>query len=203
VERELAAATAEIGVATAELYPDISFGISAGSLGLNSDALTSPTNFWDLGSALTWQANRSAARAQIDGANAQAKLALAHFDGVVLTALEETESALTTYQHDLRREASLKLARDEAAKVAGDVERLEVGGRATALAVIDAQRTLASVEQSLAQLQSAISEDQVALFLALGGGWETGSHQHELARHLSPAHGDTPAEAITSRRSNP
>jgi outer membrane protein TolC len=53
--------------------------------------------------------------------------------------------------------------------------RLQVGGRATALDVIDAQRTLAADEQSLAQLQSTISEDQIAVFLALGGGWETGS----------------------------
>jgi outer membrane protein TolC len=50
--------------------------------------------------------------------------------------------------------------------------------------VIDAQRTLASAEQSLAQLQSVISEDQVAVFLALGGGWETGPSQNEVAQHL-------------------
>ena len=172
-ERQLAAATAEIGVSTAQLYPDITLGLSVGSLGTPSAAFTSPTNFWQVGSSLAWQANQSAARARIAGANAQAKLALAHFDGTVLTALAETESALNTYQHDLQREASLNAARDKAAKVARDVERLEVGGRATSLAVIDAQRTLASAEQSLAEQQAAISEDQVAVFLALGGGWET------------------------------
>ena len=176
-ERQLAAATAEIGVATAQLYPDITLGVAAGSLGVHSDVLTSPTNYWQLGSILTWQANRNAARDRIAGANAQAKLALAHFDGTVLTALDDAESALNTYEHDLQREASTKAARDEAARVARDVQRLEVGGRATALDVIDAQRTLASAEQSLAQLESAISEDQVAVFLALGGGWETGPAQ--------------------------
>jgi outer membrane protein, multidrug efflux system len=179
-ERQLAAATAEIGVATAQLYPDITLGVSVGSLGTHSEALTSPSNFWQVGSSLAWQANRSAARARIAGANAQAKLALAHFDGTVLTALADTESALTTYRYDLQREASLKAARDKAAKVARDVERLEVGGRATSLAVIDAQRTLASAEQSLAQQQSAISEDQVAVFLALGGGWETTPARNEV-----------------------
>ena len=174
-ERQLAAATAEIGVATAQLYPDITLGLGAGSLGVHSDVLTSPTNFWQVGSVLSWQANQSAARARIAGANAEAKLALAHFDGTVLTALDDAESALTTYQHDLQQEASLKAARDAAARVATGEERLQSGGRATALDVIDAQRTLASAEQSLAQLQSAISEDQVAVFLALGGGWETAS----------------------------
>lgn len=173
-ERQLAAATAEIGVATAQLYPDITLGISLGSLGTKSTAFTSPTNFWETGSSLTWQANRSAARARIAGANAQAKVALAHFDGTVLTALEETEAALNTYQHDLQGEKSLRAALDEAARVEKDEERLEVGGRATTLDVIDAQRTLASAEQSLAQLQSGISQDQIAVFLALGGGWEAG-----------------------------
>ena len=171
-ERQLAAATAEIGVATAALYPDITLGISLGSLGAKSSAFTSPTNFWETGSSLTWQANQSAARARIAGANAQAKVALAHFDGTVLTALEETETALNTYQHDLQGEKSLRAARNEAARVAQDEERLEVGGRATTLDVIDAQRTLASAEQSLAQMQSGISQDQIAVFLALGGGWE-------------------------------
>ena len=171
-ERQLAAATAEIGVATAQLYPDIRIGISAGSIGTAASAFTSPTNFWQLGSVLSWQANQSAARARIAAANATAKLALAHFDGTVLTALTDAESALTTYVHDLQRESSAQAARDDAATVEREAETLEVGGRATTLTVIDAQRTLAASEQSLAQLKSAISDDQVSVFLALGGGWE-------------------------------
>jgi len=172
-ERELAAATAEIGVATAQLYPDIRIGIGAGSIGASADALTSPTNFWQVGSVLYWQANQSAARARITAANATAKLALAHFDGTVLTALADSESALNTYVHDLQREASAEAARDDAATVEREAETLQAGGRGTALTVIDAQRTLAGAEQSVAQLKSAISDDQVAVFLALGGGWES------------------------------
>jgi NodT family efflux transporter outer membrane factor (OMF) lipoprotein len=172
-ERELAAATAEIGVATAQLYPDIAIGIGAGSIGTTATALTSPSNFWQLGSIVNWQANHSAARAEITAANATAKLTLAQFDGAVLKALAETESALNVYVHDLRREESLEAAREDAARVEREAEQLEVGGRATALEVIEAQRTLASAEQSLAQLKTAISADQVAVFLALGGGWES------------------------------
>jgi outer membrane protein, multidrug efflux system len=172
-ERQLAAATAEIGVVTAQLYPDISIGLGAGSIGTTATALTSPTNFWQLGSLVSWQANQSAARAKIAAANASAKLVLAHFDGTVLSALADAESALNVYVHDLRREESVMAARDDAAKVQREAEQLEVGGRATALDVIDAQRTLASAEQSLAQLETAISADQVAVFLALGGGWES------------------------------
>lgn len=175
VERQLAAATAQIGVATAQLYPDIRIGVGAGSTGATADALSSPTNFWQLGAGLSWQANQSAARARIAAANASANLALARFDGTVLTALADTESALNTYVHDLKREASAKAARDDAATVEQQAETLQVGGRATALTVIDAQRTLVAAEQSLAQLESAISDDQVAVFLALGGGWEEAS----------------------------
>jgi len=171
-ERYLAAATAEIGVATARLYPDISIGLGASSIGTAATALSSPTNAWQLGSLVRWQANQSAARAQIAAATASARAALAQFDGTVLRALGDTESALSVYVHDLKREESLKAARDDAARAADDAERLEVGGRATALEVLDAQRTLASVEQSLAQLEAAISSDQIAVFLALGGGWE-------------------------------
>jgi len=172
-ERQLAAATAAIGVATAQLYPDVRIGVGAGSIGASADAFTSPTNFWQVGSVLSWQANQSAARARIAAANATAKIALARFDGTVLTALADTESALNTYTHDLQREASAEAARDDAATVEREAETLQVGGRATALTVIDAQRALAAAEQSLAQLKSAISDDQVAVFLALGGGWES------------------------------
>src|SRR5262249_12239213 len=109
-ERALADATAEIGVATAQLYPVSGLGRGVGSTGATADALTSPTNFWQLGSTLAWQANQSAARARIAAANASAKLALAHFDGTVLTALADTESALNTYVHDLQREDSAEAA---------------------------------------------------------------------------------------------
>lgn len=172
-ERQLAAATAEIGVATAELYPDIQIGLSGGSVGAVSDFLTGPTNFWSLGGLLKWQANQSAARAKIEAANAGAKMALAHFDGVVLEALRETESALNTYVHDLQREQRAKAARDDAALAADEAHRLQGGGRATALAVLDAERTLAAAEQTVAQVESAVSADQVSVFLALGGGWQT------------------------------
>ncbi|MEJ1964896.1 MAG: TolC family protein [Gammaproteobacteria bacterium] len=171
-ERLLAAATAEIGVATAQLYPDITLGISFGSIGAKRDFLTPPTNFWDLGSLVKWQANQSAARARIAAARAGAQLALANFDGTVLESLREIETALSTYVHDLQREEILRAGRDDAGKAAADAQRLQVGGRATQIVVIDAQRTLAAAEQSLAQIQTAIAGDQIAVFLALGGGWE-------------------------------
>jgi len=172
-ERLLAAATAQIGVATAMLYPDIQLGISAGSIGGTKDFLLSPTNFWDLGVVVNWQANQDAARAKIAAADAGAKTALAQFDGTVLGALREVETALNNYVHDLERERSALAARNQAQRAADEARRLELGGRANQLAVLDAQRTLASAELSLAQLQAGISDDQIAIFMALGGGWRT------------------------------
>jgi NodT family efflux transporter outer membrane factor (OMF) lipoprotein len=171
-ERLLAAATAEIGVATAELYPDVEIGLTGGSIGVTQDAFTSPTNFWNLGAAVNWQANQDAARAKIAAASAGAKQALASFDGAVLQAVRETESALNNYAHDLRKERSSVAARDAAKRAVDEVLRLQRDGRADQLAVLDAERTLASAELSLAQLRTGISTDQIAIFLALGGGWQ-------------------------------
>jgi outer membrane protein, multidrug efflux system len=171
-ERLLAAATAQIGVATAKLYPDIQLGITGGSIGVISDAFTSPTNLWNIGAVVNWQANQDAARARIAGANAGAKLALANFDGTVLQALREVESALNNYTHDLQKEASAIEARNQAERAANEARRLQLGGRANELAVLDAQRTLAESELSLAQTQATISDDQIEIFLALGGGWQ-------------------------------
>lgn len=178
-ERQLAAATAQIGVATAELYPDIRFALPAGSTGARADAFTSPTNFWMIGTVVTWQANQSAGRARIAQARASTSVALAHFDGTVLTALQETESALNVYTHDLEREGSQRAARDEAARALELARHLQLGGRAAALDVLDAERTLAAAEQSFAQLEAAISNDQISVFLALGGGWQTDSSEAE------------------------
>jgi multidrug efflux system outer membrane protein len=172
-ERLLASSTAEIGVATAQLYPDIQLGFSAGSIGLTKDIFTSPTNFWNLGVIVNWQANQNSTRAKIAAANAGAKLALANFDGTVLKALREVESALNNYVHDLQREGSAMASRDQAKRATEEAQRLEFGGRANELAVLDAQRTLASAELSLAQIQATISNDQIAIFLSLGGGWQS------------------------------
>jgi outer membrane protein, multidrug efflux system len=173
-ERQLAAATAGIGVRTAALYPDITLAAPLGSLGAAPDAYTSPTNFWGIGALVHWQANQSAARARIAQAQASTRLALANFDGVVLVALQDVEVALNNYAHDLAREGSSTQAVQDAAQALKDAQRLQIGGRATTLTVVDAQRAYATAEQTLAQLKTSISTDQIATFLALGGGWNSG-----------------------------
>jgi outer membrane protein, multidrug efflux system len=94
----------------------------------------------------------------------------------VLGALRDAETSLNTYVHDLQREDSTRKARDEAERAARESERLQVAGRHGARRRRFA-KGLRRPEQTLAQLETAIAEDQIAVFLALGGGW-----QEETAR---------------------
>jgi outer membrane protein TolC len=98
-------------------------------------------------------------------------LELARFDGAVLTALRDVESALDAYGHDLERQADLRAAQNRAEKAAVDARTLQAAGRSNSLATLDAERTLATVDAALAASQSQVAADQVGLFLALGGGW--------------------------------
>lgn len=169
----LRAATARIGVATADLYPKIRLGASAGSVGLAESFLGSDTLKFGLGPLISWEfPNRRRVRARIGMAEAEADAAYARFDGVVLTALREAETALTVYARDLDRRAELEEARSQAARAAKDAQTLFRAGRQGFLPVLDADRVLISAEQALAAQESRIADDQVRLFLALGGGWQ-------------------------------
>lgn len=170
----LRAATARIGVATADLYPKIRLGASVGSAGLAESFLASDTFKFGLGPLISWEfPNRKRVRARIGMAEAEADAAYARFDGVVLTALREVETALTVYARDLDRRRELEEARSHAAQAARDAQTLFRAGRQGFLPVLDADRVLISAEQALAAQESRIAADQVRLFLALGGGWQT------------------------------
>src|SRR5690606_9751664 len=172
-ERNLAAATARIGVATASLYPTISLGLSGGSAGPANMLGERGTFSWSVGPLISWTLpNTGVAQARIAQARASAGAALARFDAAVLGALRETESALVTYARQLDRDAALRAARDQSALAAGQAGQLFRAGKTDYLTVLDAQRTLAANESALAASQAALSDDQIALFLALGGGWQ-------------------------------
>jgi NodT family efflux transporter outer membrane factor (OMF) lipoprotein len=172
-ERQLAAATARIGVATADLYPKITFGLNLESVGAIDDFLSGPTMAYSAGPLISWDfPQQNAIRARIMAAEAGTDAAFANFDGKVLGALREVESALTIYAHDLDRRAALTAARDRAAEAAGQADTLYRDGRQDAFTDLDTQRVLASADSALAQAESRVADDQVNLFLALGGGWQ-------------------------------
>lgn len=174
-ERQLAAATARVGVATADLYPRISIGGSIGSTATSLGDIASGSAFrYSLGPLLSWSfPNVAAARARIAQAEASAEAALAEFDGAWLNALRETESALTVYANELDRNASLRRARDNSAEAARIARLRYEAGREGFQIVLEAERQLAQTEALLAQSDAQLSANQIALFLALGGGWES------------------------------
>ncbi|HEX7710240.1 MAG TPA: TolC family protein [Sphingomonadaceae bacterium] len=172
-ERRLAADTARIGVATADLYPRITFGASLGSTGPNiGDIFTGGPLRWLLGPLLNWAfPNQEPARARIAAAKADTQASLAQFDGTVLLALQETETALTNYAKALDRRAALQASEQEAQKAENITRAQQREGRISSLDLIDAERTLAEARAQLADQDAAVSAAQIDLFRALGGGW--------------------------------
>lgn len=172
-EQRLAGDTARIGVATAALYPRITLGGSIGSTAIGGGNILGggPLN-WLLGPLISWAfPNQEANRARIAAARADGDAALATFDGTVLRALEETETALSTYANALQRRAALQTARDEAARAARISTARQREGQIDFLTVLDALRTQAAADADLAAANRAVAFAQVDLFRALGGGW--------------------------------
>ena len=171
-ERRLAASTARIGVATAELYPRISLGGSlASSAGSIGNLFSNPIGFL-LGPLISWSfSDHARARARVAGAEAGAEEALAAFDGTVLKSLQETETALSAYANALQRLEALKSARDEAEVAVRIVRAQQREGQVDSLALLDAERTFAESEADLAAMNGQVATAQIDLFRALGGGW--------------------------------
>jgi len=173
-ERRLAAATAGIGIATGELYPDISIGATIGTVGLIDDLGDPSTNRWGFGPSLSWKVPTNGARARIREAEANTQGALAHFDGVVLNAIRETQTGLAQYSALLQRRDALAEAEQSAKLAAEQTHRFFQAGRESFLADLQATRTYTDVTAQLAAANTQVAMNQIDLFLALGGGWESG-----------------------------
>jgi outer membrane protein TolC len=170
----LAADTARIGVATADLYPHISLGGSVGSTSAGlSDVFGGGPFRWIFGPLITWDfPNIAATRARISAAKADASADLAAFDGTVLKALQETETALSSYSHEIDRHQALVAARDGAERAANVSLARQREGAIDFLTVLDAERTLADAQADLAASDARIAFAQIDVFKALGGGWQ-------------------------------
>jgi NodT family efflux transporter outer membrane factor (OMF) lipoprotein len=176
-ERELAAATARIGVATADLYPK--FSITA-ALGLQSERFKNladwGSRFWNIAPGLSWSVfDAGRIRSNIQVQTERERQALFTFERDVLTALEEVENALTAYTKEQGRRRLLQDAVDRNRRAVELATTLYQGGARDFLNVIDAQRALALAEDQLVQSDRLIATGLVALYKALGGGWEPGA----------------------------
>lgn len=170
-ERKLAADTARIGVATADLYPRISLG-GSGNFFRNDNVGGSDSFSFGLGPLLSWSfPSVLAGRTRIAHAEATTQASLAIFDGAVLTALKEVEQALSYYAAEGERNARLReaVAHANAAFRLAD-QRYRIGSSGL-LDQLDAQREVTAARSALASSDQALGSRRVDLFKALGGGW--------------------------------
>ncbi|KGF65883.1 efflux transporter outer membrane subunit [Pseudomonas lutea] len=171
-ERRLAVSTAAIGVATGELYPDISIGATVGTVGILDELGDPSTNRWGFGGVINWTIPSNGARARIHIAEASNQAALAHFDGVVLNAIREAQTGLSQYTSLLQRRDALIETEESARQAAEQTHRFFLAGRESFLADLQATRTYTDVTAQLAAANTQVAMGQIDLFLALGGGWE-------------------------------
>lgn len=170
-ERRLAVSTAAIGVATGELYPDISIGATVGTVGILDELGDPSTNRWGFGGVINWTIPSNGARARIHIAEASNQAALAHFDGVVLNAIREAQTGLSQYTSLLQRRDALIETEESARQAAEQTHRFFLAGRESFLADLQATRTYTDVTAQLAAANTQVAMGQIDLFLALGGGW--------------------------------
>jgi NodT family efflux transporter outer membrane factor (OMF) lipoprotein len=173
-EARLAADTARIGVATAALYPSIRLAGSLSIGGTSPGDLTESNNLgFSLGPLISWSIPiDGTARARVNAASAQADARLAAFDGAVLTALQETEQALARLKAAIEQDAALQTAAAAADEVARITRIRFRSGRDNALQLLEVERNLLAARAASGSAAAARAEAEVAVFRALGGGWE-------------------------------
>jgi len=172
-ERRLAAATGEIGVATADLYPTIRLvGLYGGAATEVNQLKTNIGRTWGVGPSISWSfPNMAGPRARVRQAKAEQAAALATFDQVVLTALKETEQALALYSAALDNRQSLGEARDKVQVAYRMAHDQFLAGSISSLDLLTTEQLLVSVDAAVAASDAALVQNQIAVFKALGGGW--------------------------------
>jgi NodT family efflux transporter outer membrane factor (OMF) lipoprotein len=173
-ERQLAAATAEIGVATADLFPQFSV---TGALGTESQPLKRlfdySSRMYDIAPGVTWDifdAGKVISNVKVQ--NARQVEALEAYRKAVLQCFADVDDSLVAYNHEQVRLQALRDAVVANQRALDLSTELFQKGSADFLSVLDAQRDLFAAEDSMAQAEQQVSADLVALYKALGGGWQ-------------------------------
>ncbi len=170
-ERNLAAATERVGVATADLFPRVGFSGFVGFLSGDASQLgKSASRAWLVNPAVSWPAlDYGSVHARLRGARAEADGALAAYQKAVLTALEDFESACVGYGTQEARLASV-IEQAQASRRAEQLAEIQYReGSINFLVLLDAQRTLLQAEDDLAQAEAAANTGAVAVYKSLGG----------------------------------
>ena len=194
-EARLHAATAGVGVATAQFYPDISLTGSIGLRAVDADYLTNwASHFYSFGPSVSlpiFQGGRLTANLRLARAQ-QAEAALA-YRSTVLSALQEVEDSLVAYRTD-RTQQQLLQRTVKAAETALALARDRYdNGLSSFLDVLDAQRSLVDARQQLVRSTLSLTTDLVSLYKALGGGWQEGLVTSVVS--IPPLEGGRPVES--------
>jgi len=173
-ERELAAATARIGVAKADLFPKFSL---TGFANLESISANNWFDYasrtWSAGPTVQWELFEAGSiRANIRVQNARQEEALDDYQQTVLVALEDAENALTAYAKEQVRRELLSQSVDANQQALELSTQLYKSGLADFLHVLDSERSLYAAQDALVQSDQSVSLDLVQLYKALGGGWQ-------------------------------
>lgn len=172
-ERQLAAATARLGVATADLYPRFSLVGAAGLASISAgDFFSSPSLFWKIGPTMTWPIFRGGQMiAAIEVRDAQQQQAFIAYRQAILNALEEVENAIVAYTHEQNRRDTLSDAVTENQQAVDLARSRYIGGLADFRDVLETESALFQAQSELARSDAALAISLVRLYKALGGGW--------------------------------
>ncbi|VXC52614.1 efflux transporter outer membrane subunit [Pseudomonas sp. 9Ag] len=177
-ERQLAAATANVGVATADLFPRVSLSGFLGFIaGRGSQIGSSAAQAWGVTPSISWAAfDMGSVRARLRGAEADAEGALASYEQQVLLALEESENAFSDYARAQERLLAL-LRQSGASRAAAEQAAIRYReGTVDFLVLLDAERERLAAEDAQAQAEVEVYRGVVGLYKALGGGWQLASN---------------------------
>jgi NodT family efflux transporter outer membrane factor (OMF) lipoprotein len=173
-EVQIHAATARIGVATADLFPKFNL---AGSLSVSADRMKSlrwDSRSWSFGPSVDWQIfNAGRVSSNIEVQKALQQQAVLTYQKTVLTAIQDVENALVAYAKEQEHHKALIEAVNANRKATELSTKLYVEGQTDFLSVLVAQRSLYSSEDALVQSTRNLSTDLIALYKALGGGWDS------------------------------
>jgi multidrug efflux system outer membrane protein len=171
-ERQLAAQTARIGVATADLYPKFTLSGSIGLEALSLSNLSSGSLKVTGGPQITWAIFKGGAiRQNIEVQSALQEQALIQYEAAILGALEEVENALVAYAEVQQRRRSLSEATQAAQMAVELAQHKYQAGLTDFNNVLDAQRSLLSFQEQLTQSEGTVTSNLIRLYKALGGGW--------------------------------
>ena len=173
-EARLHAATARIGVAVGDLFPRLTLSASGGTQSQSaSDLLKWASRFGSIGPTFEMPIFDGSRWATVRLQNVRAQEAALDYERTVLSALHEVENALAAYKSDRDRGVSLASAVEQSRDALNLARARYSSGVANFIDVLDAERSLQQNELALATNTTAISTDLVAIYRALGGGWET------------------------------